>query len=141
MSGYDITQQSVSDTAAIHIKGADGQPLYVNGAKVEIVVYGPGSAPFGDVEARQTNRSVKRMQDNDGKVGAVTKEQRIADRAEDLADITVSFKNLAYPPANGAEGRELYLALYSDPKLGFIPEQLLKAVREWGNFKGASAGN
>ena len=61
--------------------------------------------------------------------------------AEDLADITVKFENLAYPPAGDAEGRELFSALYSDKRLGFIPAQLLKAVADWGNFKPGSAGN
>ena len=142
MSGYDITQQAVSDMAAIHIKGADGQLLYTPDRKpVRIVVYGPSSKAHADVDARQTNRSVKRMQDNDGKVAAVTAEQRNGDRADDLADITVSFENLDYKPAGDAQGRELFRALYADPKLGFIPEQLLKAVRDWGNFKNGSGAN
>ncbi|KAK0359249.1 hypothetical protein LTR94_032067, partial [Friedmanniomyces endolithicus] len=67
---YDITQQAAADTTAIHIKGLDGVHLYADAdktQKVQIVIFGPGSKPYAAVEARQTNRSLKRMQDNDGK--------------------------------------------------------------------------
>ena len=139
----DITTQAVSDTAAIHLKGADGNHLYSDGnpeKPVKIIIYGPGSKQFAAIEARQTNRAVKRMQDNDGKVSVAAPEQRAAEQAEDLADITASFENLTYPPAADKHGKELYQALYADPTLGFIPQQIMKAVKDWGNFKPGSAG-
>lgn len=134
----DIATQTVSDTAAIHLKGADGNHLYSNGdldKPVKIVIYGPGSKQFAAIEARQTNRAIKRMQDNDGKVSAAPPEQRVAEQAEDLADITASLENLTYSPASDKHGKELYQALYADPGLGFIPQQIVKAVKDWGNFK------
>lgn len=141
---YDITQQAAADTTAIHVKGRDGEHLYDDAEKtlpVRIVIYGPGSKPYATVEARQTNRSLKRMQDNDGKPTVASPEQRLIEQAEDLADITVAFENLGYPPAGALQGKELFQALYADPKLGFIPQQILKAVRDWGNFKPAPSGN
>lgn len=140
----DIVTQAVTNTAAIHIKGADGTHLYSGGdteKPVKIVIYGPGSKQYAAIEARQTNRAVKRMQDNDGKVSVAPPEQRIAEQAEDLADITVSFENLTYSPAADKQGKELYQALYADPALGFIPQQITKAVKDWGNFKPGSAGS
>ncbi|PTQ12960.1 hypothetical protein CLG96_02115 [Sphingomonas oleivorans] len=137
----DITTQAVADTAAIHLKGADGEYLYSNGKPVRIVVFGPGSTQFSAVEARQTNRAVKRMQDNDGKVSVAPPEQRAAEQAEDLAAITVAFENFTYPPAEGKPGQELFRAFYADAKLGFMAQQVLKALRDWGNFKPGSAGN
>lgn len=138
---YDITKQAVALTTPVHVKGADGSYLYIEGKPVRIHIYGPGSQQYAEVEARQTNRAVKRMQDNDGKISVASPETRDAERAEDLADITVKFENLTYPPAGDAEGRELFKALYADKALGFIPAQLLKAVADWGNFKPGSAGN
>lgn len=141
---YDITQQAAADTTAIHVKGVDGEYLYADADKkkpVQIVIFGPGSKPYAAVEARQTNRSLKRMQDNDGKPTVASPEQRLIEQAEDLADITVAFENLAYPPAGEKKAKELFQALYADPKLGFIPQQILKAVRDWGNFKPGSTGN
>lgn len=137
----DITAHAVNDTAAIHLKGADGEYLYSDGEPVRIVVYGPGSKPFAEVEARQSARTVKRMQDNDGKFTQAPLEQRQADLAQDLASVTVVFQNLSYPPAGDALGADLFRAVYADPKLGFIAKQVDKFLRDWGNFKPGSAGN
>ncbi|MDR6851097.1 hypothetical protein J2Y54_000590 [Sphingomonas sp. BE123] len=141
----DITTKAVAATAAIHLKDAEGNHMYFGEGDarkpVQIVVYGPGSAQYAEVEARQTNRAVKRMQDNDGKVAVASPEQRDAEQAEDLAAITVSFENFTYPPAGTAAGAEMFRAFYADKSLGFITAQVLKAVRDWGNFKVASPPN
>jgi hypothetical protein len=139
---FDITTQSVQDTATIHIKNAAGEPLYADAERtkpVQIVIYGPGSKAFGAAEARQSARAVKRMNDNELKLSTQTHEEKLKETAEDLASVTVSFVNFAYPPAKGAEGRELFEAVYRDPKLGFIVKQLNKAVADWGNFTPGSA--
>lgn len=139
----DITQQAVVDTAPIHMKGADGEYLYSGGdtAKpVRIVIYSPGSKQFAAIEARQTNRAVKRMNENEGKVSVAAPEQAATERAEDLADITVAFENFTYPPAGDKQGRELFQAFYADTKLGYMAQQVVKAVKDWGNFKPGSAG-
>jgi hypothetical protein len=142
---FDITTQAVADTATIHVKNAAGEPLFADGEArskpVQIIVYGPGSKAFGVVEARQSARALKRMQDNDGKITAASPEERIQETAEDLAAITVRFENLSYPPAGDAQGAELFEALYRDQKLGFIARQVSKAVADWGNFTPGSAGS
>lgn len=139
---YDITKQAVLATTAVHLKGADGEYLYDDKRNpLRVHIYGPGSPQFAEVEARQTNRAVKRMQDNDGKIAVASPETRDAEQAEDLAAITVRFENLTYPPAGDAQGVELFRAMYADKSLGFIPAQLLKAVKDWGNFRPGSAGN
>jgi hypothetical protein len=142
---FDITTHAVADTATIHVKNAAGEPLFADGEArskpVQIIVYGPGSKAFGVVEARQSARALKRMQDNDGKITAASPEERIQETAEDLAAITVRFENLSYPPAGDAQGAELFEALYRDQKLGFIARQVSKAVADWGNFTPGSAGS
>ncbi|MDZ7894232.1 MAG: hypothetical protein U5M50_04245, partial [Sphingobium sp.] len=72
---------------------------------------------------------------NDGKVTLPSPEVRTAEQAEDLAALTVSFENLSYPPAGDRQGTELFKALYKDPTLGFVTQQIQKAVTSWGNFK------
>lgn len=137
---FDITSEAVEDTATIHLKGATGELLYANNDRtkpVQIVVYGPGSEAFAAVEARQTARAVKRMQENDGKVVGIPHEERRDQSAEDLAALTVRFVNLAYPPAGDAEGPALFAALYRDPKIGFVTKQVSQAVTDWGKFKAA----
>lgn len=138
----DITTKAVANKAPIHLKDAAGDFMYVGEGDarkpVQIVLYGPGSPQYGEVEARQTNRAVKRMQDNDGKMTVPPPEQRDAEQAEDLAAITAEFVNFTYPPAGDAKGAELFRALYADKSLGFITKQVVKAVGDWGNFKAAS---
>ena len=134
----DITQHAVAETAAIHLKSADGNHLYDGEKPVRVVVYGPGSKAFAAVEARQTQRVLRRREENDGKVTVASPEQRAKEEAEDLAAITARFENLEYPPAKGKEGAEMFEALYSDPRLGFINKQVGKFVADWGNFKAGS---
>lgn len=127
----DISKKTVNETAAMHVNGPDGQPLYDDGKPVQIIFYGPGSKVFGQVEARQTNRILKRRDDNDGKVTASTYEQRIAETAEDLADVTSAFENMSY---GDKQGREMFHAAYSDPGLGYIVKQANKFLADWGKF-------
>lgn len=142
---FDITSEAVADTATIHVKNASGEPLYADGdtreQPVQIVVHSPGSKAYGAVEARQSARAIKRMQDNDGKITPPTAEERIKETAEDLAALTVRFENFAYPPAGNAQGAELFEAVYRDQKLGFIAKQVTKHLSDWGNFKPGSAAS
>jgi hypothetical protein len=134
----DASKLKVAPTGAIHIKDATGDPLYEGDKPVRIIVHAPGSRAFSAVEARQTARSLKRMNDNDGKVTAPTAEERLAETAEDLAALTVAFEHLTYEDKQGAE---LFEALYLDPQLGFITKQVTKHLADWGNFRPGSSAS
>lgn len=136
----DITTQAVVDTAPIHVKNATGELLYdKNGKPCRIVVYGPGSKQFAALEARQTQRSIKRLQDGDGKASIASPEDRAKEYAQDLAAVTAAFENFEYPPAKDKSGADLFEAFYLDQKLGFIHQQVQKAVKDWGVFTPRSA--
>lgn len=136
----DITKTAVADTAAIHLKDAKGEFLFdADSNPVRIHVYGPGSKQFAAIEAKQSARALKRMQDNDGKFSAPAPEVRAKEAAEDLAAITASFENFTYPAAAGKTGAELFEALYLDRSLGFITRQVTRFLDDWGNFSGGSA--
>ncbi len=137
---FDITTQFPADTAAIHLKGLDGEYLYdKNGNPVRIVVYGPGSKQFSVIEERQTSRALKRMQENDGKLTPPPAQQRAKEAAEDLAAITVAFENFDFPPAKGKPDIEKFEEFYAHPKSVHIRDQVAKAVKTEGNFKPDSA--
>lgn len=136
----DIATQAVVETATIHIKGANGELLYADAERqkpVQIVIYGPGSEAYGVVEARQSSRTVKRMQDNDGKMILPPAEERRKEVAEDMASLTVNFINFSYSKAGDAQGEALFKAVYNDPTLGFIVRQVSQSVQDWGKFTGA----
>lgn len=134
----DATSLKVAAQSAIHIKNAAGEPLYDGDKPVRIIVHGPGSRVYGAIEARQTARAVKRMNDNDGKLTAATAEERRQELAEDLAEVTINFENLTH---GDLTGQQLFMAVYGDPELGFIAKQVNKHLSDWGNFKPGSAGS
>lgn len=134
----DATSLQVANSAAMHVKNAAGEPLYDGGKPVRILFHSPGSQAFGQVESRQSARAVKRIQDNDGKMAAVTSEERLAETAQDLAAATIAFENLTY---GDEQGTELFVAVYADPKLGFITKQATKFLADWGNFKPGSGAS
>jgi hypothetical protein len=141
---FDITKLSAVDTAPLHLKGPSGELLYADEAKkkpVRVIVYGPSSAQYSIIEARQSERALKRYADNDGKVVPASPDERRAEAAEDLATITQGFENFAYPPAGEAQGVELFAAVYGDRRLGFITNQVNKFAADWGNFTKKSAGS
>lgn len=134
----DILTLGIADTATLHLKGPDNLPLYSGPEKkpVTVTVHSPGSDAFAQIETKQTQRVLKRLDDNDGKRTAMTAEERLSQTAEDLADLTVEFQNLEL---EGKTGRALALAVYGNRRLGFIANQVTKFLADWGNFKGASA--
>ncbi|GGB21521.1 hypothetical protein GCM10011380_08870 [Sphingomonas metalli] len=132
----DISTLEVEDTCPIHVKDAKGNPLYKNdGTPVVITVYGPSSDAYARLETRQTQRAMKRLDENDGKRVAMTPEDRLTQTAEDLAEITHSIDGLT---SDGKTGRDLALAIYGNRKLGFIPNQVTAKLNDWGNFAPAS---
>jgi len=137
----NIAALAVVSTAALHLKDASGNLLFADAERklpVRIHIHGPGSDVAGVVDARQTQRSLKRMQDNDGKATVASPEERIADTAADLASLTASFENFEYAPAGDATGEALFRAVYADPALGFLVRQVSKFFGDWGNFSAAS---
>ena len=83
----DASTLKVAATGVIHVKDAAGAPLYDGDKPVRITVHAPGSRAYGAVESRQTARTIRRMNENEGKYTTPTAEERLAETAEDLADI------------------------------------------------------
>lgn len=131
----DAKKLKVGATGRIHVKDAEGVPLYEGDKPVVIVVHAPGTKAFGELETRQSARNIKRLNENDGKLTALTSEERTSETADDLAAVTVAFENLTY---GEEKGPEMFRALYADPTLGFITRQVSKHLADWGNFKAGS---
>lgn len=140
MTKLNILTCAVAATAALHVKNAAGEPMYADAERtkpVRIHLYGPGSAQASIVEARQTARALKRMQDNDNKITAASPEERKAETAEDLAELTSHFENFDLG-ADGPTGAELHRTVYSNQALGFITKQVARFFADWGNFSVSS---
>lgn len=139
---FDIAKIAVASTAALHLKDASGNLLYtVDNKPVRIILYGPASPEYARIEDRATQRALKRATDNDGKPAPASTDERREQIAEDYASITVAFENFNYSPAGDVSGAEAFRAVYAEPKLGFIVNQITKFLGDWGNFKPASGAN
>lgn len=128
----DIRTKAVQPTGRIELRDANDELM----AGVAVNVYGPGSKQYAAAQSRQQNRMIDKLKSK-GKTDQ-TAEQKAAETAEFLADITVGFENLEY---DGKEGRALALAVYSDVTIGFIADQVAKFVGDWANFTKASVPN
>ncbi len=131
---FDISKLAVDETAVIELESPDGEPLTNDqGQTLSVTVYGPGSKQFQKAQGTR-NRAVldfvrrggKKMKDD---------EQRELD-ADFLSACTVSFNGFTYKELTGYE---MFKGAYLDPAIGFIAEQVNKAIGDWANFtKGSS---
>lgn len=139
---------AVKDLHTIHVKDASGAPMYDLGADgkpdetkpVEIDVYGPGTKQYRRAKAEQQNRLVNVLQKRGGRAAKATPESQAKEAAEFLADVTHAIRRLEEDDENGRPltGRDLALAIYSNPRLGFIADQVHEDVHRWENFSPAS---
>ena len=125
----DISTLAVKETTLIEINGPDGEPLVDEaGNRVSITVYGPGSKPYQRAQGvrnrailEAVRRGAKKMNDA---------EQREVD-ADFLASCTAAFNNFAY---KDLQGPEAFKAAYMDISIGWMAEQVNKAIGDWENF-------
>jgi hypothetical protein len=131
---FDISKLAVNETTIIELETPDGEPLANDtGDPLSITVYGPGSRPFQRAQGVR-NRAVLEFVKKGGKK-MKDGEQRELD-AEFLAACTVSFNNFVYKDFTGTE---MFKQAYMDAGIGFITEQVNKAIGDWANFTQPSA--
>ena len=105
----------------------DDGPLLWNGAPVQIVLHSPGSAEFIQAEAKANKAAQARtFAALRGKTVHESPEEARQKAAEKLAACTIELRNF---PIEGGP-----LALYNNPKLGYITQQVEKFLSDWGNF-------
>lgn len=130
----------IAATTFLHLKGPDGILLYDDGKKVGITLYGPGTSQSARVQERQSARIESRLAENDGRFTLAPHDVRRAEQAEDWADQTAEFHHLEHdgPDGQPLSGRDLFVAAYSDPSLGWITDQVQNVIGKWGKFATAS---
>jgi hypothetical protein len=133
----DIKSLAVSPSTVVHLKHpASGEPLYDGGDRkkpVTVSIYGPGSAEFRAVQSQVTNENLARRRKG------VTAESMERSRVEVLARCTFGFGHFEY------EGKgysvENARALYSDPSMVWVREQVEEATGDLGNFLETPSGS
>lgn len=123
---FNITDFEASDTAWLEVqtKKEDG-PLMFNGQPVRILLRSPGTkeamSAQHKVELANTNRMYAAMRN---KQVNETMEGKIEAAANKLIAVTAQIENFPISPKD----------LYSNPKLGYITEQVTKFHGDWANF-------
>jgi hypothetical protein len=125
---FDLSQYESRDTAVLTVQNPKGDDLIgVNGETVKITLYGPGSKQYVNAKYKFDNamqtRSVALLRGKASKNAAEENAQLLAER---LAACTAQIEN--FPIEGGA------LALYSNPKLGYITDQVTKFLDDHENF-------
>lgn len=140
----DIRKFAVEETAVLHLKDANDELMYADGADGEpdtskpmrIKLYGPGSKKYAKVHAANNNKLFTRLKKK-GK-----EDQSAEDKAQESADtltaLTHSFENINY---DALAGEALHRAVYLDTSIGFIATQVNAHLNDWANFTKASATN
>jgi hypothetical protein len=133
---FEITSIAAKDTFTLPLVNGNDEPLRdAAGAALSVTVYGPGSKAFAAAQAARNQRMLDRMA-NKSRV-RINADEKADESAEFLAACTVSFNGWGY---QGAADAPAILAAYRDPTIGFIADQVSKAVGDWANFtKGSSA--
>ncbi len=134
---FNLQQLAINGTAEMPVCDAAGDPQFAaDDLPITITFYGPGTKQFQRakhaMEERNNARTLARMQ---GKTdNKRTAEDKVRERAEFLAAVTVSINNAT---VGDKTGHDAALALYSDITLGHIADDADKFLADRGNFKPA----
>ncbi|MEO7494721.1 MAG: hypothetical protein ABIT83_17545 [Massilia sp.] len=126
VAASSVADFEARDTAWLDVQNKkDDGPLLFNGNPVRIEVRSPGTKEAMDAQHRiDTATTVKTFAAMRGKHAKETVEGNIAQRAEKLCAVTAQIENF---PVSAKD-------LYSNPKLGYIIEQVVKFHGDWANF-------
>jgi hypothetical protein len=124
---FDLSAFQLVNTAILEVENPKGDPLLFNGAPVTITLYGPGSKEYKNAKYKLENanqtRSIAMLRGKTSKTAAEDQEKA---NAEFLAACTAQVDN--FPITGGA------LALYSNPGLVYITDQVNKFLGDAENF-------
>ena len=131
---FEITQLAAKDTFNLELLSpTDAALLDSAGAPLSITIYGPGSKAYARAQAERNQRLIERSA-RKGKF-SLSADEQAREGAQFLADCTQRFNGWGY---KGSAGREAILAAYLDRSIGFIADQVAKAVGDWANFTSSS---
>jgi len=128
----DFSQFLLNDTSVVDIDLPNGSPMQYQGNPVRVHVYGPSTPQFIRANKVLTEEATKRVVAAMGNMTQKEADERDAD-ARVLVAITATIGN--FPCPGGAE------AIYREPKLMYIGDQVRKFVGDAANFFGAAATN
>lgn len=129
---FDIKKLSIQETAKFHVMDAHGEMQYDDqGNAITITAHSPGTRKAARAQfKRDESRSARVMGQMAGKSSKRNEQDDINERAEFLAEVTVSLDNFEFPGGPRA--------LYSDLPLGHVANDFEKWWNDRGNFAPSS---
>jgi hypothetical protein len=123
---FDVSQFELTDSAVLTVQKPNGDDLLVDGEKVQITLYGPGSKPYVQAKHKFDNatqlRSMALIRGKNAPNAAQENEELLNER---LAACTGSISS-NFPMSA--------LEIYSNPKLIYIRDQVVKFLDDMENF-------
>lgn len=130
----DLSTKLVPSTGLVQVKNADGSLMFDSAGKGAFArMHSPASKTWEVANAARRRKQMKRVRENGGKIEAAS------DDADDVIDflcaITEEFVNLTVPLTEGdASAKAMVRAIYTNPQLGYIRDQMDADSRDWGSF-------
>lgn len=127
----DLSTMIAVDTIDIEINDPrTGEPIIGDdSAPATVTVHSPGSKEFAAARSIASNKAIKRLRQK-GKADT-TPEEDLASTADFLTRITVSFNGLRF--GDGDQGKDMFRAVYLNPGLGWLTDQVNQGAGDWGN--------
>ena len=125
-AAFNIADFEARDTAVLEIQNIKGDgPLLVGGLPVTVEIRSPGTREAVSAQHKiETAATAKTFAAMRGKQVKETADGKFAEKADKLAAITVRIENFPVAPHE----------LYSNPKLGWITQQVAEFHADWANF-------
>lgn len=115
----------INETSALEIDLPNGDPMLFNGAPVIVHLHGPSTTEWMTALDAKEKEATKRVLAAMGQKGKNAKKDIDAD-ARFLCAVTSRFENFPYP--GGIE------AIYHEPRLKYINNQVNTHLNDMGNF-------
>ncbi len=126
---FEITTIAANETCTVALRDANDNSLFdADGNPLSVTIYGPGSKIYAQAKVKRDRRVVEYVRQGRSNLSA---DEERREKAIDLANCTLSFNGWTY---KGKADREAMEAAYSDPSIGFITEQIDRAMGSWANF-------
>jgi hypothetical protein len=126
----DFSGFFLSETSVINLDLPNGEPMMFDGSPVRVHVYSPATSQYTKANDAMQKEAAKRLMASIGSKSKKEAEDKDAD-AKFLVAITDHFENFPYP--GGAD------AIYREPKLKYVADQVRTFVGDAGNFFGIGA--
>lgn len=133
----NLLSKQVPTTYLLPLKNADGSPMLDDDNEPAAVrIHTPASKVYEVAHAAMRRKTMKRVRESGGRIEAAADD--IEDKQAFLVAITEEFVNVSLPEV-GPGAKTLVRAVYENPQLGFIRDQIEGAASDWGSFPDSSA--